>query len=227
MPEPVTWTIAIPTLGERRDLFARLCDRLLPQLDRHEGRVKVLAYWNNGHPPLPEIRQQMVEATTTDYISCVDDDDLVADDYVDEIMRALTERPDQVGFRVQCYSDGVPTAISFHSLKHSGWRNEADAYYRDLSHINPIRTALARRANFRRTKLRQAEDRAWVAQLRGRVKTEVYIDRVMYHYLFSTSTVAGIGSRWKVPSLIQRHGFEPLPVDSPYFSYHPDSRPVR
>lgn len=223
MGDSPTWTILVPTLGERRPLFERLLAVLMPQVEEQHGAVKVLARWNNGTPGLPEIRQAMVEAVDTDYLSCVDDDDLVADDYVGEIMRALAERPDQVGFRVQCYSDGVPTAISYHSLKHGGWRNEADAYYRDLSHINPIRADLARQVDFRRAKAGQAEDRAWVEQLRGRVRTEAYIDRVMYHYLFSTSKTAGIGSRWKAPDLIQREGYEPLPVDSPHFAYYPGS----
>ncbi|HEX6685761.1 MAG TPA: glycosyltransferase [Candidatus Limnocylindrales bacterium] len=218
-----TWTILIATIGERRELFARLLDVLLPQVERHDGRVNVLAYYNNGEPSLPEIRQRMVEATTADYLCCIDDDDLVPDHYVADILTALESKPDYVGFQVQCYQDGEPTAIAYHSLKHDGWRNEADAYYRDLSHLNPIRTSLAQQVSFRRTRQGRPEDREWVAQLRGRVKTEVFIDKVMYLYFYSTSRSAGIGSRWKMPSLIQRQGFEPLPVDSPYFAYYPGS----
>lgn len=222
-----TWTILIPTLGERRDSFARLLDVLLPQVEPYGERVRVLAYWNNGRPRLPEIRQRMVEAAQTDYLCCIDDDDLVPGYYAAEVMMALDQRPDYIGFQVQCYENGQPTAISYHDLRNMGWRNDAAAYYRDFSHVNPIRTELARLVSFRKTRPGWPEDRAWVEQLRRlpREWNQVLIDKVMYHYFFSTSRTAGIGSRWRRPNLIQTAGFQPLEVDHPQFSYYPGSVP--
>lgn len=222
-----TWTILVPTLGERRPLFERLMSGLLPQLDPHEGRVNVVAWWNNGHPSLPEVRQAMVDGARSDYVSFVDDDDLVPNYFVAEVVSALAQRPDYVGFQVQCYSNGVPTAVSYHSLRHGRWRNDGATYFRDISHLNPIRRDLALLADFRRTKPGRPEDRAWVDQLRktGRVRTEVTIDRIMYHYLYSTSRYAGAGSRWRNPRMI-RPGSQPARFDSPHFSYFPGSADV-
>jgi hypothetical protein len=217
-----SWTILVPTIGERRPLFERLMEGLLPQLDAHEGRVQVLSWWNNGKPHLTQIRQEMVQAVTTDYLSCVDDDDLVPTYFVDETLQALATEPDYVGWRVQCYSDGVPTGISYHSMAYDGWWNEAHQYFRDFSHINPIRTDIAHRADFRAAKRGQPEDRAWVSQLRklrkrGLISTEVVIPKIMYHYLFSTSRTAGIGSRWVAGA---RPGqFAPAKIDHPHFRY--------
>ena len=220
---PPTLAILVPTLGERAALFERLMDALLPQLDPYAGQVQVLGWWSNGRPSLPEIRQAMTQAADTEYVCCIDDDDLVPNYYVAEIIEALAGRPDYVGFQVQCYTDGVPTGISRHSLKYDGWWNEPGAYFRDLSHLNPIRRELALLADYRRAAPGAPEDRAWVAQLRRsrRVRTEVVIDRIMYHYLFSTSRTAGIGSRWKAPKLI-RPDLEPIKIDHPCFSYVPE-----
>lgn len=219
-----TLTILVATLGERAELFRRLLDTLLPQLEPYAGRAQVLAWWNNGRPSLPEIRQRLVLAAETEYVCWVDDDDLVPDHYVAEIMTALEGRPDYVGFEVQCYSDGVPTGISRHSLEHGGWWNEEGAYYRDLSHLNPIRRELALVADFSRAAPGQPEDRAWVAQLRRskRVRTQYYIPRIMYHYLFSTSRTAGIGSRWQAPSRIVASDTPAIWPVSPHFSYAPE-----
>lgn len=208
-----TWSILVPTLGERRPLFERLMAGLLPQLDAHGGRVRVVAWHNNGSPPLPNIRQAMVVAAATDYVCFVDDDDLVSPDYVSEIVQALNQQPDYVGFQLQCYSDGAPTAVSYHSLEFDRWRNFPDRYERDISHINPIRTSLARKANFMRAG-RRAEDRAWADQLRHTrlVNTQVLIPRILYHYLYSTA-----GSRWQVPKTI-RPG-ERSAIAHPYFSW--------
>lgn len=217
---PSTWTILVPTLGERQDLFRRLMATLLPQTDVHHGRVKVVGWFNNGKPGLAEIRQRMVEKVDTEYMSFVDDDDLVPGYFVDEVQSALLQRPDYVGWQVQCYSDGVPTAVSYHSLAHKRWVNLEDRYLRDISHINPIRTTIAKTADFSRVTPGQPEDRAWVHQLRQgrRLKTEVTIDRIMYHYLFSTSKTAGIGSRWKAPSKIHP-GLERAVIEHPNFSW--------
>jgi len=217
-----TWTILVPTLGERRPLFERLMGVLLPQVDAAAGRVRVLAYWNNGRPSLPEIRHRLVAAVETEYVSHVDDDDLVSPDFVPEILGALESRPDYVGFQVQCYTDGLPTAIAHHDLVYGRWYNRDSAYFRDITHLNPLRTDLARLADFRKARPGQPEDRAWVGQLRrsGRVRSQVVVPRILYHYLYSTSRSAGIGSRWKAPSLIQP-GTEPARFTSPFFSYYP------
>lgn len=212
-----TWSILVPTLGERRPLFERLMGQLLPQTERHDGRVRVVAWHNDGSPPLPKIRQAMVLGATTDYVSFVDDDDMVSPYYVREVVQALETSPDYVGFQVQCYSDGAPTAVAYHSLEYRRWRNLATHYERDISHINPIRTALARKADFTKAG-RRAEDRAWADQLRARrtLKTQVLIPRIMYHYLYAPR-----GSRWQVPQTI-RPG-DRATVNHPYFSWSPDA----
>lgn len=215
---PPTWTILIPTIGQRAELFTRLLDVLLPQLDQHGGAVRVLAYWNNGERGLPSIRQALVAAASSEYMSFVDDDDLVPDYYVDETMRALSSGPDYVGWQVQYCVDGIPQGIAYHSLRHDGWFENKTGLYRDVSHINPVRTALARQADFRRTRPGRAEDRVWVSQMRGRLKTEVVVDKVMYLYLWSPSV-----SVWRHPEHIDRGPFVRPEVRSPWFAWHPDS----
>jgi hypothetical protein len=218
-----SWTILVPTLGERRALFERLMAGLLPQLDPYDGRVRVLGWYNDGSPSLPKIRQRLVETAGTDYVSFVDDDDLVSRDYVAEIVGALASRPDYVGFQVQCYSNGAPTGVAYHSLEFDQWRNLTGRYERDISHLNPIKRSLALRADFSRTRAGKPEDRAWADQLRrARVlQTQVVINRILYHYLYSTSRAAGVGSRWSVPRRITRG--ERATVTSPYFTWSTDA----
>lgn len=216
------WSILVPTLGERRALFERLMAGLLPQLDPYAGQVRVTGWFNHGSPPLPKIRQRMVETAETEYVSFVDDDDLVSPDYVAEIMAALDQRPDYVGFQVQCYSDGAPIGVAYHSLEFRRWRNFPGRFERDISHLNPIRRALALRANFATTRTGGAEDRAWADQLRrARVlREQVVVPQILYHYLYSTSQAAGLGSRWQQPRRIAAQGERPN-VTSPHFSWSP------
>lgn len=210
------WTILIPTLGEREPLLRRLLAGLLPQVEATDGEVRIVALWNNGERPLSHIRQSLVEYADSEYMSFVDDDDLVPDYYVSKVL-PLLDGVDQVGWRMQCYWDGRELAPTFHSLRYGRWFEDASGYYRDVTHLNPVRTDLALRADFRNTT--PPEDVAWVDQMRTNIKTEHYIEECMYFYHFSQA-----GSKWAPGSAVQHHVTYHRPViDSSSFVWHPDS----
>lgn len=211
------WTILIATLGQRQERFQRLLNYLLPQVREATGRVNVLAYWNNGERPLAEVRQALVDEADGTFVSFIDDDDLVAATYVQRILPLLASPIDYVGFRLQCYVDGVPLKPTYHSLRYSQWYDDQRGYYRDISHLNPVRRELALQADFRKTQ--PPEDVAWADQLRGLLKEELYVDDVMYQY-YSSST----DTMWR-PGSVQRPRvgqYHRLTIDSPYFRYHPE-----
>lgn len=216
-----TWTILVPTIPSRATLFLRLMAVLLPQLDEHEGRVRVLAWRNTGRPHLGALRDAMLLAAGSEYVSFIDDDDLVPDYYVAEIVKAIAGRPDHVGFQLEYTTeqDGeiVGREIVDHSLRHGRWhRNMEGQLVRDFTHIDPLRRDLALNGQFARAKRGRAEDRTWVKQVRGWIRTEAYIDKIMYHYLWSHA-----GSSWG-PDRHVAPADGPRPeVAHPFFSWHP------
>lgn len=209
------WTILVPTIGEREALFRRLLDVLVPQLDEHAGAVRVLARRNAGELSVGELRDSMLAEATGEYVSWIDDDDLVPEFYVAEVVRALAGRPDHVGYRLAYYSDGVEREVVDHSLRHRRWhRNGEGRLVRDFTHVDPVRREHATRGRFAAARRGRAEDRSWVKQVRPFLRTEAYIDRVMYHYLWSAE-----GSAWQRPERVLAPS-TPLPaVDSPFFSW--------
>jgi hypothetical protein len=175
------WSILVLTQPSRATFLARLLDILEPQVRKALG-VEVTVRFFDMELSLGENRQKMLEASESEYVNFVDDDDLVPADYVMSIL-PLLDGVDYVGFRVQCHVDGRPFSRTFHSLRFSGWSNDAFGHYRDISHINPIRRELALLALIEGG---FGEDERWAARLRatGKVKTEHYIDRVMYDYYY-------------------------------------------
>jgi hypothetical protein len=207
----------IATLGQRQDRFAELINTLMPQVDRHDGVVTVSALWNNGERPLGEVRQDLLEHATSTYVSFVDDDDEVPDYFVSEVVERLDGDVDYVGWQLQCYLDGKAVKPTYHSIRYDHWFDDRRGYYRDVSHLNPIRRELALTVNYRH--VGAPEDVHWANQLRGSVKTEAYVDKVMYHYRSSAGD-----STWRFGSVDQRRAISPRHVvSSPYFSYHPNS----
>jgi glycosyltransferase involved in cell wall biosynthesis len=209
-----TWTILVATLGQRAERLERLLGQLLPQLDAHDGAVTVCALYNHGERGLGAVRQDLVEHATSTYVSFVDDDDEVPDYFVTEVLARLDGRVDYVGWRMQCYVDGVPLKPTFHSLRYDRWHDDADGFYRDVSHLNPVRAELARLADFRRGS--PPEDVSWADQVRPHVRTEAYVDRVMYHYRSSSAD-----STWRGDG-VSRVGARSS-VTHPYLSWHPGS----
>lgn len=187
------------TMPTRRKFLARLMERLEPQLYGSwsaSKKVKITTMMHNPAVSLGENRQRMRESSKADYVCFVDDDDMVAENYVDRIL-PLLDGVDYVGFRLQAYEDGVPLpGPTYHSLLCGGWFDKTYAdgtksWHRDISHLNPIKRELALAVpmygGF-------AEDSRWSGELRrlGIVKTEHYIEEVMYHYLSRTDKKDGV-----------------------------------
>lgn len=225
------WMILIATIGRRRAKLEALLVNLLPQIEPYGGLVAVRALWNNGERPLADVRQRLVQQAITEqalYLSFVDDDDRPADFYVDEVVKATGwvpvgvswrgDRPDYIGWRMQHYADGIPSKPTYHSLRYDRWSEDDAGYYRDISHLNPIRTRIAAVADFRLTN--PPEDVAWSDQIRawrgerGQPMREAYVpdDLIMYHY-YATGD-----STWH-PGSVRDEGHERLVVDHPNFAY--------
>lgn len=206
-----SWNVLIATLGQRRARFERLLAQLLPQTEPYAGDVTVTALFNNGElGDIGELRHRLLASASSDYVSFVDDDDEVPDYFVRRVMEALEENPDYVGWTMQCYVDGVKMKPTKHSIIYEGWTEDDHGYYRDISHLNPIRTSIARRGSFR---VELPEDCNWAAQVAPLVKHEIYLPDVMYHYHSSTTDTT-----WRPGSNITPNYDRPQ-VDHPNFAY--------
>lgn len=179
------WEILILTMPERKEFLRQLLEVLEPQIaalglnkfDHIDVRVREhipgLSYGGN--------RQLMRERSTGDYINFIDDDDLIAKDYVVSIL-PLLDGIHQVGFRVQGYMNYAPMKRTYHSLSHGRWYEDAKGYYRDISHICPMRRELALAEPMEGG---YGEDSRWADRLRARgiVQSESFVKKTLYHYL--------------------------------------------
>jgi hypothetical protein len=216
-----TWTILVPTIPERAHLLDRLLGILLPQVEPYLGDVTVLAWRNAGTPSLGDIRDALMRDAPGRHVSFIDDDDRVPEYYVEQVMLALAQDPDHVGFQLDYSTNGIGQEIVDHSLRHGRWHRTSEGQLvRDFTHIDPIRREIALRGTFVTGRPHRAEDRHWVKRVRPFLAggSEVYIDKIMYYYEWREDTTA-----WQRPHLIAST-CAPLPVvPSPYFKWHPES----
>lgn len=176
----ISWTICIATTHARDGVRERLMNSLLPQVDKYKGQIEVLVFWNNFEYSLGFLRQALLDEAKGQYISFIDDDDMIADDYCDSIF-PLLDGVDYVGFQVKFSNDAEEMLPVYHSLRYNDWYEDDTGYYRGVTHLNPVRTELARQSRFP-VEYNMGEDHQWAVGMRDKCKTEHVIDREMYYY---------------------------------------------
>jgi hypothetical protein len=185
-----TWDILIASIYHRVDMLTEL----LAELDRQRvSGVGVLVYLDNRQELYGPKCQKLYHASNADYVSMLDDDDWIAGDYITTVRKALREKPDYVGYKILYTEHGQPQMPIVHSLSSGGWFESGGTLYRDICHKNPLRRDLAVQAPWDGD---GGADITWAFSLRqlGCVKTEVFIDRELYHYrstgAYSSSSLA-------------------------------------
>jgi hypothetical protein len=181
--------ILILTQPSRHEFLAQLRAILDLQIGalplRKYGDVDVRICMDEGflpHMELGDKREYMRQQSHAEYSCFFDDDDIPAPNYISKIL-PLLDGVDYIGFQLHEYFDFVKGRPTFHSLKFNSWWENEVGYYRDISHLNPIRNELARAAKVEGNIA--GEDFRWANRLRalGIVKTEHFIPEVMYYYL--------------------------------------------
>jgi hypothetical protein len=233
----LAWSILIATLSSRQEKLRRLLDVLLPQAEK-AGDVEVVALHNFGERHVGEYRQVLLDSARGAYVSYVDDDDMVEQDLVESVRSAMGQRlaPDYIAFQHAYYVDGIREPLPvITGLELGGWYNvfpsldrlgvapsldrlgtaprrpQEPGMYRDVTHINPVLTRIARQAVFG-TWPGRPDDQRYVSGIRRIARTQVVIPRVLYHYYFSTSDSVQI-------ALPPQPRIPPLAVDSPVFRW--------
>jgi hypothetical protein len=179
---PPLWSILIATLASRRDRLAELLGVLLPQCDA-DGRVEVIACWDNGERSLASKRQALLAEAAGTWVSYCDDDDMVDGEFVREVTAVmLPAAPDMVAFRHAYYVDGHLNATIVTGLQYGQPRTDGGEIIRPVTHIQPIRRVLTAGVSFGRSDM--GEDRAYVLQVWPRLKTQMDAGdgRPLYHY---------------------------------------------
>lgn len=185
------WAILVPTMKERALLWSDLEDRLT-ELVRGNRDVKIISRITDRTTDVAMARNQLLaDAKRADatYVSFIDDDDLVAEEYVSAIAPHLGT-VDTVQFQLAFYEDGYLKFIEKRSLRYHGVFTDQRMRYRDISHLSVTRRDLVLPFRSGADPLgRPAEDTRWADDMRAanRLKTEHVVERALYHYFFRTN----------------------------------------
>jgi glycosyltransferase involved in cell wall biosynthesis len=201
-----TLSILVPALESRP--WRNVVDELTRQADAiGRGMVEVLINVDAGEQTSGVKRQWLAEQARGQWMAFVDDDDTVAPDYVESILRALASDPDVVTFDLVRHG---PDGRSLQSLQlRSGDRTMINGrMHMTANHLCAWRSSIARRVRWH-SMLGYADDQLWYQPLKlaGFARTEKHIDKPLYFYHWSPATTANqTTDRRKEAARIVGHG---------------------
>lgn len=162
------------------NLFAQI--ELLPI--KTQNQVEVIALIDNKKIMLGDKRNDLVNMAQGEYVVFVDDDDRVEKDYISSLLEAATTDPDVIVFNVSVSINGNPPKICLYSKDFEKDMTFEDKYLRLPNHLCCTKKELAMQVKF--LPIKYGEDADYSKRLKPLLKTQVEIDRVLYHYDFNS-----------------------------------------
>lgn len=152
------------------------------RVNKLEADVEIISLMDCKSMSIGEKRNRLIEMSNGKYVVFVDDDDNVPSYYLTEILTAINYDPDVVGMKgIIKFEDGTPDETFIHSLEYKQSQH-AGLYTKGHrpNHLNPIRRSIAIEFSF----LNQnwEEDKEWSWRIYDHLKTEKFIDKIMYVY---------------------------------------------
>lgn len=192
--EIIRLSVLIPTVIGREKKLEKLLSVLNPQLEEirkeaiswgmNYNPVEIIIDKDNKEVSIGAKRQRLIEKARGTYIVFIDDDDLVSDDYLDQILIPTIQDVDAIGFLIQCTFNGMDRCFARASSDYKDWGEWRDGfrYVRSIYHKTPVKRELALKAGF--DDLRFGEDYKYSMRLNPLIKSEIFIDKVLYFYQY-------------------------------------------
>lgn len=190
-------TICIPTVTGRERQFNALVDNIQAQAGDYD--VDILSYCDNKEISIGEKRNILYQEAKGEYCLMVDDDDVLVPDFLPVVFKYLKDRPDCVTYLEKVIENGI-VRMCCHSNRFKDWGSHVEGYHyvRTPYFKDIIRTDICKAIPV--PDVRYGEDHLWSIALKksGLIKTEAFIDRVMYIYTTNNLTAKQHADRYGI-----------------------------
>ena len=181
-------SVLICTIRERKVFFDRLYSKLKNQINKFclNGIVDIEYICDNRELKIGAKRNMLVQKAKGKYVCFIDDDDDISDDYLKLLVEACKNDKDCVSLTGQITTNGTNPKRFIHSVMYKEYKEVNNIYFRPPNHLNCIRHSIAKKFTFEAKNF--GEDTDWAMEIckSGIIKTETYIDKIIYFYNFVT-----------------------------------------
>lgn len=200
MSPQIDLSILIPSVPERFEQMQRLFRKLESQI---AGRAaEILVAVDNRQRSIGLKRDMLVQGSRGRWVAFCDDDDDIANSYIDELFKAINsgQDPDVIVFdQYVKLNDEHPFLVHFgleFENEQAGMVDDTDMrrnINRKPFHVCAWRGSIAR--SERVPDESTEEDWLWAQKLCAKAKTQYRINRVLHYYRFSDTTTAAAKAR--------------------------------
>lgn len=187
----MTLSILICSTHTRRNTFLpKMLNSLYGQYEslpiEQQNEVEILFLVDNKKMMLGTKRTNLVDMAQGDYVVFVDDDDRVSEDYIIQLLEACKKGVDVITFKVLVTINDKDEKICHYSKDFLYDQNTDKEYLRIPNHICCVRRELAVKVPYQA--IIYGEDSAYAKQLLPYLKSELIIDKILYHYDYNEKT---------------------------------------
>lgn len=186
MANNILLSILVPTVPNRIDYFyPRIMKQLLDQTKKYSN-IEIIAFFDNKKRTIGKKRDEMLKLAQGKYVTFVDDDDRLSNDYIDEIINAINrnENVDCIVYntetniettnkKVLCMYGTEFTKTGYINKEHTQWRGKP-------AHTMVWKSSIAKNHPF--LDMNNGEDYNWVNRAYLDIKTQHRIDKILYYY---------------------------------------------
>jgi glycosyltransferase involved in cell wall biosynthesis len=182
-------SILIRSLYNREAMLNSLLSNLYTQIVKgnYYFNVEVLVNRDNKEITSGAKANELLLAASGKYIVFIDDDDEVADNYIELMLNAMKTDADCIGTQgTYTINGGRPTRwyLSKDYQDMDDYQGGELVYLRRTNHISPVKRELALLAMF--PNISNGEDKEYSRRLNPHLRTEEKITQPVYHYKYST-----------------------------------------
>jgi glycosyltransferase involved in cell wall biosynthesis len=180
-------SILILTLPTRIDSYATLIKSLNQQVIENNliNRVQILTLCDTKEISVGEKRNILLNKSCGRYVCFIDDDDVIAPNYLIKIISALSSNADVITFCGDYVENNLRTPFSI-SMVHRGNFNHPNMFYRLPNHLCPVKREIALSCQF--TDKNYGEDSDYAEKINNYIKNEFHIQDKLYFYMYDSNT---------------------------------------
>lgn len=176
------WTILMLTVPQRSSNFNHLAENILNQIG--DKPIELIGVYDNRSMTVGHKRNSALKIANGDYVCFIDDDDQIADSYVEEIWEAISKNGevDVIVFDSICEDKAKGLKIHCrYGLEHN-YMDAGTKWTGKPAHTHVWRSELARRCSFPDSMFK--EDISWAKEMSQIAETQYRINSVLYYYMF-------------------------------------------
>jgi hypothetical protein len=183
-------SILIPTIPERFQMFNKLFNEVYSQINYMKtfhpslGNIEMLVdnskRFLDGGPSIGKKRESLVKRAEGKYLCFLDDDESIAPNYLETLVRLCVKDQDVCTFRNISKVDGYWMIVDMGLNYQNDIATPLYMIRRKPWHVCPVRSSFAKKYPF--TDSNYGEDWAWFEQVLTHCLTEAKSDAVIHQY---------------------------------------------